>query len=142
MLPDTSEANEITAKAQFAGSRILVVEDCKDLQLLTTLILEDLGAVVATADNGLEGLEIAEQSEFDLILMDLRMPVMDGYTAIRNLRNNGCRIPVIAMTASSRQNELEKCLRYGFSDCICKPAPRSQFIDYIKCYLTKETARH
>ncbi len=96
--------------------RILVVEDNPVNQLVATGILEAMGHVVQVAPHGAEALEHLSRSTFDAVLMDVQMPVMDGYEATRTLRERETgsdRIPVIAMTAAAVEGERERCLDAG-----------------------------
>ncbi len=80
--------------------RVLVVEDGDTNRKLIDLILRRAGLEVATAENGKLGVDAAMSEPFDLILMDMQMPVMDGYTAARLLRQNGLTLPIIALTGA------------------------------------------
>ena len=114
------------------GKKILLVEDSLDNQFVVTRILEAQGAKVEVAQNGSEGLEMALQSNFDLILMDIQMPVMDGFTATKSLRIKGYRGPIIALTAHT-QPELEKLsIEAGFNHYLSKPFQFDQLIKKFK----------
>jgi CheY-like chemotaxis protein len=108
--------------------KILVVDDNPDNQDILIFRLRRMGNFeLLVASNGKEALEVAESSRPDLILMDLRMPVMDGYEATLLLRQTewGKNLPIIAVTAASNEEYREKALRVGCSDFIAKP-----IIDY------------
>ena len=109
--------------------RILLVEDNPVNQKVARLMLSKLGHRVATADNGQKAVDLLREQEFDAVLMDMQMPVMDGYEAtrvIRDLERQGGlpgrdRLPVIAMTAHAMAGDREKCLDSGMDDYISKP---------------------
>lgn len=107
--------------ANLEGKRVLVVEDTEDSQLLIRKILEHRGAHVAVTSNGLEALEDLSHNTYDLVLMDIRMPVMDGYEAVIQLRQRGYTGKIIALTAHALKNEMEKALQLGFDDYLTKP---------------------
>lgn len=107
--------------SQLSDIRILIVEDAPDLRSLFRLVLEEMGARVATAGNGLECLEMVRREPYDLILMDIQMPVLGGYEATRRLRQAGLTIPIIALTAHAMKGEKERCLAEGFTDHLSKP---------------------
>jgi len=104
-----------------SGLRVLLVEDGQSNQQLISLVLEQAGAEVTCAGNGREGVTSATRSQFDLILMDMQMPVMDGYTATECLRNLGYELPIIALTAHAMRGDREKCLAAGCSGYLTKP---------------------
>ncbi|MCJ8273784.1 MAG: response regulator, partial [Psychrosphaera sp.] len=105
------------------GARILLVEDNEVNQQVATELLAQALLVVDVADNGQIGVEKANNNTYDAILMDLQMPVMDGYTATRILRENEAfkDLPIIAMTANAMEGDREKCLTAGMNDHIAKP---------------------
>jgi len=108
-----------------AGGRILLVEDNPTNQLLATLLLEKQGHFITIAENGEMALRELANIDFDLVLMDVQMPVMDGYEATRQLRTSTAvrnpRIPVIAMTADAMEGDRERCLAAGMDDYLAKP---------------------
>lgn len=103
--------------------KILVVEDNEDNREIFVFRLQQLDFEVIVASNGKEALEIASRSKPDLIFMDLRMPVMDGWEATRALRQTewGRDLPVIAVTAHAMKEEREKALNAGCDEFILKP---------------------
>jgi PAS domain S-box-containing protein len=102
-------------------ARILVVDDGESNRKLAALVLGRAGAEVESADDGLAGIERAERGHFDIILMDMQMPVMDGFQATKILRERGSRAPIIAMTAQAMKSDEEKCKAAGCSGFIPKP---------------------
>jgi len=110
--------------AMLGGLRVLVVEDNATNRLIATRMLEHLGASVSTADDGALGLRAASQQGFDLIFMDIQMPVMDGLAAsaaIRALDGPAARTPIIAMTANALAHQVESYLAGGMNGWIAKP---------------------
>jgi len=130
-----------------AGCRILLVEDGLDNQRLLSLILRKAGANVTTCDNGREGLEEAlaacsSQAEagrapYDIILMDMQMPVMDGYEATRRLRLAGYTRPVVALTAHATSGAGRQCLAAGCDDYMTKPIDRETLLNRIVDHVDK-----
>lgn len=111
--------------------RILVVDDGESNRNLFALILRRAGAVVECVENGLDGYALAIQEDFDIILMDMQMPVMDGYTAVSKLRAAGYERPVIALTAHAMLGDEAKCLEAGCTRFITKPVESSKLVSTI-----------
>jgi signal transduction histidine kinase len=101
--------------------RILLVEDTVWNQKLLRLQLGNAGAEVVSAENGQIGVELATTQAFDVILMDMQMPVMDGYAATTELRRRGLTTPIIALTASAMAEDRRKCMDCGCSGFVTKP---------------------
>jgi PAS domain S-box-containing protein len=104
--------------------RVLVVEDNPVNQMVAVGLLESLGYVAETADDGVVALERMARAEYDAVLMDVQMPRMDGYAATREIRlaeGRSRRTPVIAMTAAAVEGERERCLAAGMDDFLTKP---------------------
>lgn len=114
-----------------SGKKILVVEDVIDNQMLTKLYLARKGMTVQFANNGEEGVEKALSEDYDLILMDMQMPIKDGYTATRELREKGYYKPIIALTAHAMKEDREKCLQAGCDDYLTKPLDSGVLYDAI-----------
>ncbi|MFO8061523.1 MAG: PAS domain S-box protein [bacterium] len=101
--------------------RILLVEDNITNQKVASMILKNMGHKVDVAANGAEALESFKSISYDLILMDVQMPVMDGYEASRRIRETGSNVPILAMTADVLKGTREKCINSGMNDYISKP---------------------
>jgi CheY-like chemotaxis protein len=122
--------------AGFAGVRILLVEDNPINQNVAKGILEQAGATVSVADNGELAIEALRAGGYDLVLMDVQMPVMDGYSATRLIREElGLTLPVIAMTAGVMESEREQCIAAGMDDFIAKPIDVEQMFATIQRHL-------
>lgn len=105
------------------GAHILLVEDNRLNLAMALEFLEEAGATVGVAENGAEAMDQLSHDAFDCVLMDIQMPVMDGYEATRRIRANPAlaATPVIAMTAGDSADDIEKCLAAGMNDFISKP---------------------
>ena len=115
-----SETDEQT-RWRFPAARVLVVDDAPENRELLTLLLGDAGLQVDEAENGQVGVEMARHQSYDLILMDMQMPVMDGFTATRILRADGLTIPIIALTANAMKDSEQEVLEAGCSGIQTKP---------------------
>ncbi len=113
---------------QFGQRRILVVEDNKMNQLVATAMLKEAGLEADTADNGEIAVQMVRQHSYDLVLMDMQMPVMDGVAATRTIRADAelQEMPIIAMTANVLQGDRDMCLNAGMNDFIGKPIELNQ----------------
>jgi CheY-like chemotaxis protein len=103
--------------------RILVVDDVRDVREMTGMLLQILGHEVFAACNGLQALQMASRQAADVILMDLSMPIMDGLTATRHLRESSdtCHIPIIAISALMVDTARENAIAAGCNECHPKP---------------------
>ena len=111
---------------------ILVVEDLKTNQMIIKLMLGKFGIEPAIAENGQKALEILEQQDFDIVLMDCRMPVLDGYATTERLRSEGYSKPIIALTAGTTKAEREECFTAGMDDILCKPYQSTELREMIE----------
>lgn len=103
------------------GKKILVVDDSADNQYLIKLLLTNKGALVTVAESGDEAINCVQNYDFNLILMDIQMPDKDGYETTRELRKNGCKKPIVALTAHTACEEQEQSLGCEFNEYLIKP---------------------
>ena len=123
------------------GKSILVVEDNYMVQKLAEIILLQAGFRATIADNGITALNLLRQQSFDLILMDIQMPVMDGYKATYAIRTElHSSVPIIAMTAHVLADEKDICIQKGMNDYISKPFKVEHLLEKINYWLSKESA--
>ncbi|MBC7835375.1 MAG: PAS domain S-box protein [Phycisphaerales bacterium] len=128
------------------GRRVLVAEDGVDNQRLLSLHLRRAGARVELVGNGKLAIEVAMKTAssgepFDAILMDMQMPVMDGYTAAGRLRELGNRAPVIALTAHAMAGDRQKCIEAGCCDYLTKPVCRDDLLRMIGRWVGQRASR-
>ncbi|OQP50324.1 hypothetical protein A4H97_00305 [Niastella yeongjuensis] len=123
-----------------ADKKILLVEDNEMNRVVAETILNQYGATISEAVNGLEALEILRQHPFDIVLMDIQMPVMDGLEATQHIRRElTSNIPIIALTANAVKGEMEKCIQAGMNDYLSKPFEEEDLIRLIAKWLGRET---
>ena len=130
--PEHPLANPSMAAEQ-GRARILLVEDNPVNQLVAKGMLAKLGCQVQVASPGAEALECLEQDDFDLVLMDCNMPVMDGYEASRRIRQSGRwpELPIVALTANAMPEERERCRAAGMNDYLAKPFRREELLALV-----------
>ena len=126
---------EVASASSEKLPRVLVVEDCEDNQFLIGLHLQMNRISFACANNGQEAVNRAQLEEFDLILMDLQMPQMDGVQAVRILRERGFQKPILALTGNVGLTERDHCLRAGFDDHLPKPIDFQKLVQIVKEHL-------
>ena len=136
--PSRSSSNpQAGRESSFGGRRVLLVEDTADLRRLMLRFLESFGVEVDAVTNGEEaaeriGLPGDEGGGYDMVLMDMQMPVMDGYTATRTLRQRGYEGLVVALTAYAMSGDRRKCLEAGCDDYLAKPVSRATICDLFE----------
>ncbi|HEX6860504.1 MAG TPA: ATP-binding protein [Caulobacteraceae bacterium] len=131
-------ADEDAAATLLEGLRVLVVEDNGTNRLVATRMLEHLGASVETAENGAEGVEAARRGRFDLIFMDVQMPVMDGVEATRQIRalpDPAGQAPIIAMTANALAHQQASYITAGMNGAVAKPLSPAALVAEISAVL-------
>ncbi|SIS96683.1 response regulator [Insolitispirillum peregrinum] len=130
-------AVERSAQERLQGARILLVEDNDLNQQVACGVLATFGVEVDVADDGLQGLEKLAAQSYDLVLMDMQMPVMDGLTATREIRRNRRfdTLPIIAMTANAMASDRDQCLAAGMNDHLAKPIEPNQMVEVLARWL-------
>ncbi|KZN30492.1 histidine kinase [Pseudoalteromonas luteoviolacea S2607] len=136
----TSQSEQI----EFNQQKVLLVEDNSTNQEIANEMLCSLNLAVKIADNGQIAVDMVNEEQFDIVLMDIQMPVMDGYSAAKNIRKNSKfdTLPIVAMTANVMKEDLEKCEQAGMDGHIGKPINFNQMAETIKSHLsTKRGAK-
>ncbi len=119
------------------GKKILIVEDDMSSRLYLNKILERTGAVILNAGDGKEALEIvSREKDIKVVLMDIQLPVMDGYTSAKEIRKMGLDIKIIAQTAYGLSGDMETMLTSGFDDFIIKPIYSGQLLEKLTSWMT------
>jgi PAS domain S-box-containing protein len=135
--PLTARQSE-TYRSTFKNLKVLLVEDNDINRLYANSILKNWNCSVDMAENGYVALEKIKNQVFDIILMDIQMPVMDGFEATKAIRQSDApknQVPIIALTANATRTDIERCLTAGMNDCIPKPfTPEDLFRIFIKYY--------
>ncbi len=125
-------SSQAPGSASLEGMTILLVDDGETNRKLISLFLTRSGAIVELAENGALALHAAEQMPFDIILMDMQMPVMDGYTATTRLREKDYQGPIIALTAHAMKGDREKCEAAGCSGYLAKPVNMDELVRTVR----------
>lgn len=120
---------------QMPAAQVLVVDDSEENRDLIRLVLQHQGVVVTVACNGVEALQILHNNTYQLILMDVQMPEMDGYTAVGKIRERGLTTPVVALTAHAMKGIEQKCLQAGFDGYLGKPIKIDDLLERVASYI-------
>jgi|GEM_PF-820114 len=132
---------EVTA--QIVGSHVLLVEDNDINQELAEEILTSVGVIVDVAKHGAEAVAMVKSKEYDAVLMDCQMPIMDGYTATQEIRKDArfSALPILAMSANAMTGDREKCLAVGMNDHIAKPIDVAQLFQMLAQWIKPRELR-
>jgi CheY-like chemotaxis protein len=133
-IADITDTDDIVTE-DFSGKHILIVEDVDVNRLIVSSLLEDTGCITDEAENGIAAIDMVKKNDYDLILMDMQMPVMDGLTATREIRAFNKDIPIIAMTANAFKEDADRCLEAGMNDHISKPIDSLIFLRTVSNHL-------
>ncbi|MDR2643528.1 MAG: response regulator, partial [Planctomycetaceae bacterium] len=142
-VPDATDITQV--KGIIEGKKILLVEDNRINQLVAKEILRLLGVELVIANNGLEALEAVQKDDFDLILMDVQMPVMDGLTAAKEIRKSCkpslAKVPILAMTANAMDIDYQKSIESGMDDHLTKPIDPIKLKQALEIWIGKNSQR-
>jgi PAS domain S-box-containing protein len=130
----------MASSGSVAGVRVLLAEDVAESRTLFRRMLEYAGVIVDTAENGAEAVAKAMENEYDVILMDIQMPVMDGLSATRYLRESGLKIPIVALTAHAMAGDSEKSHQAGCNDHVAKPVSSRTLLEAIRVQVQTKVA--
>jgi signal transduction histidine kinase/CheY-like chemotaxis protein len=133
------QKEEEIAKPDTAMSgRVLVAEDAKANQVLIQILLQKMGFGVTIVEDGQQAVEQVRKETFDIIFMDMQMPVMNGYEATREIKGMGSQMPIIAVTAHAMKGDEQKCLEAGCDGYVAKPIDRKKLEQVIREHLGKK----
>jgi len=120
----------------FSGQRVLVVDDNEVNLMIAGELLSQAGLEVETAENGAQALECLQRARFDMVFMDMQMPVMDGLEATRRIRSqpDKARLPIVAMTANALAADRDLCLQAGMDDVLTKPIEPDRLLEAVRRY--------
>jgi PAS domain S-box-containing protein len=122
----------VVTSANLKGKKILVVDDNRMNRMVAKVILKDYDVIISEAINGEEAVNYLKNNPCDLVLMDIQMPVLNGYQASKVIRQElKLDIPIIALTANAMKGEKEKCLEFGMNDYVSKPFDEESFLQVI-----------
>jgi CheY-like chemotaxis protein len=131
---DRGAAAPARPKPRFVG-RVLIVDDARDNQVLIRHVLGDFGLEADIAENGQIALRALDGRSYDLVLMDMQMPVLDGYATAAELRRRGDPVPIVALTAHAFAGERERCLETGCDEFLTKPIDRRRLGELLSRFL-------
>ncbi|MEZ6063195.1 MAG: ATP-binding protein [Planctomycetaceae bacterium] len=134
-----TERREARRTADLSGTRILIADDVEANRELFSHVLRSAGAECVLVDNGARAIDRARSRHFDLILMDMRMPEVDGYTATQQLRKDGITVPIVALTANGMDEDRRRCREVGCSGYLTKPISTSDLLAAVAKKLRRKT---
>ena len=144
MADGAEDVAEREAVRSIGAARILMADDAPANRELVSVLLGGMGLTVDTVENGAEAVEAVRQDAYDLVLMDVHMPVMDGLDATRAIRGLGGgvgRIPIIALTANVSREQVQACLEAGMNGHLAKPIDVNQMARTLSDWLNADEAR-
>lgn len=128
--------------SSLTGVEVLIVEDSLDNQILISRMLEMAGIKTEIANNGEEAIKKVLSHRYDILLMDIQMPVMDGYEAVEHIRKIGFKNPIIALTAHAFKEERVRCISSGFNEHVTKPINRMALLELIASQIDQTRSHH
>ncbi len=134
------ESQSTTSEIPRIDAVVLIVDDRRDIRLIAQHMVEKAGGRVLTAENGQQAVDLLmseKAKDVDLVLMDMQMPVLDGYAAVKELRRRGFAKPIIALTANAMKEDRERCIEAGCDDYTSKPLDNRKLIESIAQLLTR-----
>ncbi|TMX61686.1 ATP-binding protein [Vibrio rotiferianus] len=135
---DTNTSENTELKPDIGKPWVLVVEDTEVNQKVVRIMLEKLGMQVRVAEHGEEALKLCQEHQFDLILMDCQMPVMDGFVATENIRKMGVwgkQVPIVALSANVIKEDQRRCFAIGMNEFVAKPVTKERLKQILEQYL-------
>ena len=141
------ETDDVTPARSYEGldgCKILVADDRRDVWLVAKHFLERAGATVKIASDGQEAVDLVKQSDddkFDLVFMDIQMPILNGHEAVRELRKLGFKMPIVALTAAAMKGEKQACIEAGCDDYLTKPIDSKLLIGTAKRLIEEKRGR-
>jgi PAS domain S-box-containing protein len=125
---------------EMAGARVLLVEDNEMNRFIAIQSLKQVGCVITEAVNGLDALEKVQSGQYDIILMDIQMPILDGVEATKEIRSKyDAEIPIIALTANAFKHDIDLYLSVGMNDYLIKPYKESELLEKLGMYLRRSS---
>jgi PAS domain S-box-containing protein len=140
--PPQDAAYDAKRKALLKGVRVLLVEDNASMRSILTQLLALTGVVVELAENGVEALHKLEEAAYQLVLMDMQMPLLNGWDTTRLIRENPAHnaLPIVAITASGFDQDRERCLEVGMNDYLTKPFQYNELLDVLYRNLSPQSS--
>lgn len=135
--PEKPRLQSLKSRSFYKNSKVLLVEDNEVNTALAKALLKEFGIEPDCAETGVAAVQLATSKDYDLILMDLQMPEMDGYTAALEIRKVGIGVPIVALTANAVKEDLERALDSGMNDYLTKPLILYKFHSTLAKYLGK-----